>query len=481
MTVVANHRFNPSNSITVRLRLENNPGVLSDVIATIGEQHGNLGAIDIVRAEAGHLVRDLTIDTSGEEHAEAILAALRKLPRVELLSHSDRTFLLHLGGKIEVRSKQPVKTRDQLSMAYTPGVARVCRAIAQNPEAVYNLTIKRNSVAVVTDGSAVLGLGNIGPAAALPVMEGKAQLFKEFADVDAFPICLATQKTAEVIAATKAIATGFGGINLEDIAAPRCFEIERRLRDELDIPVFHDDQHGTAVVLIAALINALRLVGKKPEEIRVVVSGVGAAGTACTRMMRDLGVRNIVGVDRKGAIHAGRKDLDEVKQAYLAMTQQADCRGGSLSDVIAGADLFVGLSAPDLLTVEDVKSMAPDPIVFAMANPDPEIAPELALPHVAVMATGRSDYPNQINNVLCFPGLFRGALDCHARDVTEGMKLAAARAIAQVVEADALAADYIIPSVFDSRVVPAVARAVASAAQRDGVARRVHPTEQPES
>ena len=479
MTVVANQRFNPSNSITVRLRLENNPGVLSDVIALIGEQHGNLGAIDIVRAEAGHLVRDLTIDTAGEAHAEAIVAALRELPKVELLSHSDRTFLLHLGGKIEVRSKQPLKTRDQLSMAYTPGVARVCRAIAENPETVYNLTIKRNSVAVVTDGSAVLGLGNIGPQAALPVMEGKAQLFKEFAGVDAFPICLATQDTNEVIAATRAIAPVFGGINLEDIAAPRCFEIERRLREELDIPVFHDDQHGTAVVLIAALFNALRLVGKEPDNLRVVVSGVGAAGTACTRMMRDIGVRDIVGVDRKGAIHRGRDDLDSTKQAYLAITNPEN-RRGSLGELLTGADLFVGLSAPNLLTVDDLKRMAADPIIFAMANPDPEIAPELALPHVAVMATGRSDYPNQINNVLCFPGLFRGALDCQARDVTEGMKLAAARAIAEVVEADALAADYIIPSVFDSRVASAVAEAVATAAQRDGVARRSHPVEPPQ-
>lgn len=476
MTVAANQRFNPSNSITVRLRLENIPGVLSDVIAAIGEQQGNVGAIDIVRAESGYLVRDLTIDTGGEEHAEAIIAALRALPRVELVSHSDRTFLLHLGGKIEVRSKQPLKTRDQLSMAYTPGVARVCRAIAEDPDAVYNLTIKRNSVAVVTDGSAVLGLGNIGPEAALPVMEGKAQLFKEFGGVDAFPICLATQETEQVIAATRAIAPVFGGINLEDIAAPRCFEIERRLRRELDIPVFHDDQHGTAVVLIAALINALKVVQKRADELRVVVSGVGAAGTACTRMMLDLGVRDIVGVDRKGSLHAERNDLDDSKRAYLAMTNPQH-RRGSLQEVLAGADLFVGLSAPNLLTVDDVKAMAPQPIVFAMANPDPEIAPELALPHVAVMATGRSDYPNQINNVLCFPGLFRGALDCHATDITEGMKLAAARAIAEVVEDDALAADYIIPSVFDHRVASAVARAVAAAAWYDGVARRGHPGE----
>ena len=460
-----------SYSITTRLKLQNQPGTLARALAAIGEAGGNVGAVDLIRARADHFIRDITINASDADHADAIEAALRRVDGVEVEAVADRTFQLHLGGKIEVASKTPLKTRAQLSMAYTPGVARVCMAIAEDPEKAHALTIKANTVAVVSDGTAVLGLGDIGPEAAMPVMEGKAMLFKEFGGVDAFPLCLDTTDTEEIIRIVKAVAPGFGGVNLEDIAAPRCFEIERRLAAELDIPVFHDDQHGTAVVMTAALLNALEVVGKRPEDLKVVVAGVGAAGTACTDMMLGLGVRNVVGVDRQGVVYAGREGLNAEKAAFAARTNPDRLRG-SLADAMHGADVFVGLSGPNLLTVDDLKVMAPDPIVFAMSNPDPEIAPELAYPHVAVMATGRSDYPNQINNVLCFPGLFRGALDCRARAITEGMKTAAARAIAAVIPRDSLAADYVIPSVFNKRVAPAVAAAVTEAARADGVARR---------
>ncbi|GAB4350752.1 MAG: ACT domain-containing protein [Immundisolibacter sp.] len=459
-----------SNSITVRLLLDSRPGLLAKALQAVGDQGGDVGAIDIVRADAEHTVRDVTVETRDEAHAEAIVSALREVPGVQVVSWSDRTFLLHLGGKIEINSKTPVRTRDQLSMVYTPGVARVCRAIAADPAAAWNLTIKRNTVAVVSDGSAVLGLGNIGPLAALPVMEGKAQLFKEFAGVDAFPICLDTQDTEAVIDAVAALAPGFGGINLEDIAAPRCFEIERRLQDMLDIPVFHDDQHGTAVVLAAAFLNALKLTGKRAEDLKVVVAGVGAAGTACTEILLELGVRNIIGCDRGGALSRRRRDLNPAKQAYLERTNPLD-ESGDLHRVLRGADVFIGLSGPNLIGADDLKAMASQPVVFAMSNPDPEIDPAVALPLVAIMATGRSDYPNQINNVLCFPGLFRGVLDCRARRVTRGMKLAAARAIAGVIPQQALLPDYIIPSVFDPSVAPAVAEAVTQAAREDGVAR----------
>ena len=459
-----------SSSITVRLRLDSRPGLLAQALKAVGDQGGDVGAIDIVRADAEQTVRDVTVDTHDEQHAELILAALRTVPGVEIQSWSDRTFLLHLGGKIEVVSKTPVRTRDQLSMVYTPGVARVCQAIAADPTAAWNLTIKRNTVAVVSDGSAVLGLGNIGPHAAMPVMEGKAQLFKEFGGVDAFPICLATQDTDAVIAAVAALSPGFGGINLEDIAAPRCFEIERSLQDMLDIPVFHDDQHGTAVVLAAAFLNALKVTGKRAADLKVVVAGVGAAGTACTDILLELGVRNIIGCDRGGALARSRTDLNAAKREYLAKTNPDD-EAGSLHAVLRGADFFIGVSGPNLIGVAELASMARDPVVFAMSNPDPEIDPALALPRVAIMATGRSDYPNQINNVLCFPGLFRGALDCQARRITGSMKLAAAHAIAGVIPAEALSADYIIPSVFDPAVAPAVADAVKQAARQDGVAR----------
>jgi len=460
-----------SYSITLRLHLENRPGVLARVLTAIAERGGNVGAVDLIEAREDRFVRDITVETGGEDHAREIAAALREMDGVEVREVSDRTFLLHIGGKIEVRSKSPLRNRAQLSMAYTPGVARVCRAVAEDPERAYTLTIKGNTVAIVSDGTAVLGLGDIGPEAAMPVMEGKAMLFKEFAGVDAFPLCLATKDVDEIVALVKAVAPTFGGVNLEDIAAPRCFEIERRLQAELDIPVFHDDQHGTAVVMTAALLNALRVTGKRAEDLRVVVAGVGAAGTACTDMTMALGVRDVVGCDRQGVVHAGRTDLNDAKRAYAERTNPRGLTG-SIHDALRGADVFVGLSGPDIITVEDLQAMAPEPIVFAMSNPDPEIAPELAYPHVAVMATGRSDYPNQINNVLCFPGLFRGALDCRARAITEGMKMAAAEAIAAAIPEGALAADYIVPSVFDRAVAPAVAEAVRRAARAEGVARK---------
>lgn len=459
------------NSIIVRLQLVNEAGVFSRVTTLIGELGANLGAIDIIRVEKGIIVRDITIYTTGQEHADTIVAKLKTLSGIEVINVSDRTFLMHLGGKIEVRGKIPIKNRDDLSMAYTPGVARVCMAIHDAPEKAYNLTIKHNTVAVVTDGTAVLGLGDIGPKAAMPVMEGKAMLFKAFADVDAFPICLDTKDPEQIIQTVKFIAPGFGGINLEDISAPRCFAIEERLKKELDIPVFHDDQHGTAVVLAAALINALKLVNKKPENLKVVVNGIGAAGTACTKMLQNLGVKNIVGCDRKGIVEIKRKDLDEVKRSYAQSTNpEQQC--GALIDAMEGADVFIGLSSPGLLKVEHLKLMNKDPIVFAMANPTPEIMPELAEPYVKIMATGRSDYPNQINNLLAFPGIFRGALDCHASDINEAMKLAAAYAIANVIREDTLSPDYIIPTVFDHLIVPAVAEAVRQAARESGVARK---------
>jgi malate dehydrogenase (oxaloacetate-decarboxylating) len=463
--------FNASNSFIVRLKLKHDTALLSQVMSVIANANGSLGAMDIIRFEDGRVIRDLTIYAQDVEHMDSIVAALTKVPDVEMVHYSDRTFLMHLGGKICVKSKVPIKHRDDLSMAYTPGVARVCMAIHKDPKSAYNLTIKRNMVAVVSDGTAVLGLGDIGPLGALPVMEGKAMLFKDFADVDAFPICLDTKDTEEIIATVKRIAPVFGGINLEDISSPRCFEIEERLKKELDIPVFHDDQHGTAIVFTAGLINALKIVKKPIANLKVVVSGVGAAGVACTKMLLNLGVKNVIGCDRKGAISKSRQDLDKVKHDYLMMTNPND-ESGSIADVLRGADVFVGLSAPNLLDVDNIRSMAKDPIVFAMANPVPEIMPEVARDYVAIMATGRSDYPNQINNVLAFPGIFRGALDVRARDINEAMKLAAAYAIAAVIEPENLNPDYIIPSVFDSRVVPAVAEAVKKAAIETGVAEK---------
>lgn len=462
---------NVSNSIIVRMKLANRSEVLSEVLKTISDLGGHIGAIDIIKVTDEKVTRDITIDTVDEEHAVKVLAAIEAIRDVEVRHMSDRTFVLHLGGKLETKSKIPITHRDELSMAYTPGVARVCMAIHEKPYKVHNLTIKHNTVAIITDGSAVLGLGNIGPEASLPVMEGKAMLLKEFANVDAFPIALDTQDTEEIVRTIKNIAPVFGAINLEDFAAPRCFDIERRLKEVLDIPVFHDDQHGTASVVTAALINALKVVDKKMSKIKVVFNGVGAAGTACKNMLLDLGVKNIIGCDRKGILSKERSDLNSAKLAYVESTNPKNI-SGTVYDAIKDADVFIGLSAPDILTVEDLKKMAKDPIVFAMANPTPEIMPEIAAKHVAIMATGRSDYPNQINNLLAFPGIFRGALDCQAVDINAEMRLAAAYAIANTVDEKMLQADYIVPSVFDKRVVESVANAVRKAARETGVARK---------
>ena len=468
---VSQPQFNASNSIIVRLKIDNKVGMLASVNRVISEMGGVVGAIDLVGPEEGVLVRDISIFSNDPDHSDKIVESIKKTPGVEFVNFSDRTFLVHLGGKISIRNRIPVKTRDDLSMAYTPGVARICMEINKDPEDAYKLTTKGNTVAVVTDGTAVLGLGNIGPKAAMPVMEGKAMLFKEFADIDAWPICLDTTDTEEIIRIVKAIAPGFGGINLEDIAAPRCFEIEQRLREELEIPVFHDDQHGTAVVTTAALINALKVVGKNVEKIKVIVSGAGAAGIACTKMIMHLGVKNLIVCDSKGAIHSKRTNLNPSKN-WLAENSNPEKESGALKEVIAGADVFLGVSAPNIIGQKDVKNMAKDPIVFAMSNPDPEISPEEASPFAAVMATGRSDYPNQINNVLCFPGIFRGALDCRSNTINEEMKLAAAHAIAGVVDDAHLNADYIIPSVFDTTVAKKISESVQAVAYKTGVARR---------
>ena len=453
------------------MRIENHPGAFARLAAAVGEAGGLLGAIDLVRVERQTKIRDVTVLADDEKHLQAIVDAVHAVEGVEVVNVSDRTFLAHLGGKIEVHPRFPVKTRDDLSMAYTPGVARVSRAIADDPEKVWNLTIKRHTVAVVSDGTAVLGLGDIGPAAALPVMEGKAVLFKEFGDVDAFPLCLDTKDPDEIVRTVQAIAPAFGGINLEDISAPRCFEIERRLRESLDIPVFHDDQHGTAIVVLASLLNALRVVDKRIEDIRVVTTGCGAAGMAVTRTLQHAGVNWIVGCDEGGALYRGRTGLNEAKLDYAETTNPDNLRG-TADELLEGADVFIGVSVPGAITVEGIRRMAPRAVVFAMANPTPEIDPE-SIEHLAeVIATGRSDYPNQINNVLAFPGVFRGALDVRARTINREMEVAAARAIAATISDSELSADYIVPSVFNRAVAPAVAAAVSQAAETTGVARR---------
>ncbi len=461
-----------SYSMTLRVEFPHEVGALGKILTAVGDAAGMVGAIDIVRMQKDKTIRDVTVNARDSEHGQKIVEVVGGIPDVRVINVSDRTFLVHLGGKIEVNPRLQIRTRDDLSMVYTPGVARVCRAIHQDPERAFNLTIKRNTVAVVTDGTAVLGLGDIGPEAAMPVMEGKAALFKEFAGVDAFPICLDTKDVDEIVSAVRNIAPGFGGINLEDISAPRCFEIEERLKKEIEIPVFHDDQHGTAIVVLASLINSLKIVNKKMEDLRVVISGVGASGVACAKMIMAAGAKNIVGCDSKGIVHESRDNLNESKRWFAAHTNP-EGREGDLTAAMEGADLFLGLSVPGVLSVEHLDSMAEDPIVFAMANPDPEIRPEVAWGHVRIIATGRSDYPNQINNVLGFPGVFRGALDVRAREIDEGMKLAAAEAMATVISDEELSEDYIIPSVFDERVVPAVAEAVAGAARESGMARRV--------
>lgn len=456
---------NPSFSLAIRLQIPNRPGMLSSVTQAIAVAGGNLGQIDLLEQTPKHSLRTITVDAASTEYAQRILAAVEALPDVQLLDVYDRTFRLHQGGKITVESKIPLTNRADLAMAYTPGVGRICRAIAADPEQVHTLTIKSNTVAIVTDGSAVLGLGNLGPAAALPVMEGKAMLFREFGGINAFPICLATQDTAAIVEAVKQISPVFGGVNLEDISAPRCFEIEAQLQRSLDIPIFHDDQHGTAIVVLAALINALKLVHKSLSQVRVVINGAGAAGVAIARLLRKAGVEQIWLCDSQGIVSTQRPNLAGAKREF------AQDQAGTLADALQGADVFLGVSVPGVVTPEMVRSMAPDSIVFAMANPIPEIQPELVQHEVAVMATGRSDYPNQINNVLAFPGVFRGALDCRAVSITMTMQLEAAAAIAALISPGDLDRDNIIPSVFDPRVVTAVAGAVQQIARQEGIAR----------
>ena len=461
-----------SYSLTVRVDVDNQPGMLGRVTSAIGKAGGDIGAVDLVTVGKSTVTRDLTFKARDEAHGEQIVEKIRGVGGVRVVNVSDRTFLMHLGGKIEIKGRATVKNRDDLSMAYTPGVARVCMAIHKDPEKAYTLTIKQNSVAVVTDGTAVLGLGDIGPNGAQPVMEGKALIFKEFAGVDAWPLCLATKDVDEIVTIVKAIAPVFGGINLEDISAPRCFEIEERLQRDLEIPVFHDDQHGTAVVVLAAIINALKVVGKKLPDVRIVFTGAGASGIATSKLLMKAGARHIIGCDRAGAIYRGRtENMNSMKQWFAEHTNPRKVKG-SAGDALAGADIFIGLSGPGVVSLKDVKSMNKDSIVFAMANPVPEIQPEEVSGAVRVMATGRSDYPNQINNSCCFPGFFRGMLDVRARRVNDEMKLAAARALAALVGKDELSEEYITPSMFDRRVVPAVADAVGEAATKTGVARR---------
>jgi malate dehydrogenase (oxaloacetate-decarboxylating) len=459
-------------SLTIRVEIADRPGMLGLVAGAIGQVGASIGSIDLVEVKDGVLLRDITVDAAGSEHWDTIVAALGAIDGVHVVDTTDRTFLLHMGGKIEQHNKSPLKTRADLSMAYTPGVARVCQAIAEDPDKAFQYTIKRNTVAVVSDGTAVLGLGDIGPRAAMPVMEGKAMLFKEFAGVDAFPICLDTKDPDEIVAIVRNLAPTFGGINLEDISAPRCFEIEDRLKAELDIPVFHDDQHGTAIVTLAALLNACKLTGKRLEDLRVLVIGLGAAGVAVTKILMESGVRHVVGADSRGVLSTARADYEDgsmtpVKRWYAEATNP-DRLAGTPADVIDGMDLLIGLSGARVFPAEALARMNDDAMVFAMANPTPEVSPEEAAPYARIVATGRSDYPNQINNVLAFPGVFRGALDVRAPQITEPMKKAAAQAIADIVPDSELREDYIVPSVFNRDVAPAVAAAVGAQARAAG-------------
>jgi malate dehydrogenase (oxaloacetate-decarboxylating) len=454
----------------MRVLLDNVPGSLGRLATSIGEAGGNIRGLEGFEVKGPVLDEEVIVDCRDVEHQEEIRALVADLGGMEVTECEDRTFAMHEGGKIEVLPLFPVGDRDDLSMAYTPGVARVCTAIEEDPKLVHDLTIKRNTVAIVSDGTAVLGLGDIGPEAAMPVMEGKALLFKEFAGVDAFPVCLEVSSADEIVETVERIAPTFGGVNLEDIAAPVCFEVEDRLRESLDIPVFHDDQHGTAVVTLAALENSLKIVDKKMADLRVVIAGAGAAGVAIAQILQNAGVPHVIGFDRKGAIHQGRDDLNESKRR-LAERTNPDNQSGSLGELMAGADVFIGVSGPGLITPTDVEAMAENPIVFAMANPEPEIRPESIQDIAGVVATGRSDFPNQINNVLAFPGIFRGALDAQATHVTENMKVKAAEAIARTVSSDDLAADHVVPSVFDKSVVQHVAAAVAQEAVNEGVTR----------
>ncbi|MFC8569798.1 NAD-dependent malic enzyme [Streptomyces sp. NPDC057245] len=464
-----------SYSITIRLEVPAGGSAVSQLTATMEALGGSVTALDVISSDADRLGLDVTVAATSTTHAEEIVDKLRGIEGVTLGKVSDRTFLMHLGGKIEMASKHPIRNRDDLSMVYTPGVARICMAIAENPEDARRLTIKRNTVAVVTDGSAVLGLGNIGPMAAMPVMEGKAALFKRFAGIDAWPICLDTQDTDAIVEIVKAIAPGFAGINLEDVSAPRCFEIEARLREAVDIPVFHDDQHGTAIVVLAALTNALRVANKDMGDIRVVMSGAGAAGTAILKLLLAAGVKNAVVADIHGVVHAGREDLKDAASdsplRWIADNTNPEGLTGTLKEAVVGADVFIGVSAPNVLDGDDVAAMADGAIVFALANPDPEVDPAVARETAAVVATGRSDFPNQINNVLVFPGVFRGLLDAQSRTVNTEMMLAAAAALAGVVGEDELNPNYIIPSVFNDKVAGAVADAVRDAASNAGAHR----------
>jgi malate dehydrogenase (oxaloacetate-decarboxylating) len=464
----------PSSSfkVTIRVALDNRPDAIAQVASALTEEGANLGAVNMVAADAAQIVRDITFEVRNEAEGNRAVKRLQSVPNVRVLPVPDRVFQVHQGGKIGVQSKLALDSRSVLSMVYTPGVGRVSEVIAKDKSNVYLYSIKSNSVAVVTDGSAVLGLGNLGPEAALPVMEGKAMLFKEMAGIDAWPICLSTQDPDEIVRTVQAIAPGFGGINLEDISAPRCFDIEQRLKSSLDIPVMHDDQHGTAVVILAGLMNALKVVGKPMERIRVVVNGLGAAGLTCCRILLTAGARQVVGCGRQGIILSEPPERLLACRDNLLSCVHRDRPKGTLQDALRGADVFIGLSSANLLTPGDLDLMAPDRIVFAMANPDPEIKPELAMGRCRIFATGRSDYPNQINNALAFPGIFRGALDVQAREINDAMKMAAARAIAGVIPGDALAENYIIPSVLDKQVVPQVARAVAQAARETGTARK---------
>lgn len=461
---ITNNKFNP-HAYCINLIAPN--GSFSNVASIISSCGGTLGDTKVLENIQDQIKREIHF-TSNTIQAREIISKLHDLPGVHISDVVNEVYTAHIGGKIGVYLKTEVNNQKDLSIVYTPGVAEVCRTIQKQPELAYNLTIKKNSVAVVTDGSAVLGLGNIGSLAGLPVMEGKAMLFKMLGDVDAYPICLSTQDPDEIVAAVKAIAPGFGGVNLEDIAAPKCFEIEQRLQNELDIPIFHDDQHGTAVVVLAALLNAVKVVNKKLETLKVLIMGSGAAGIACAKILLFAGIRNIIITDTKGVVYTGRKDMNPAKEEIAKLTNPEKLTG-SAKEAMIGADVFIGVSGPNLITVEDVKSMAKDAIVFALSNPDPEIKPELAKPYVKVMATGRSDYPNQINNVLCFPGLFRGLLDSNATTVTEKMKYAAAKAIAEIVKEYELNENFIIPNIFNKQVAAAVASAVADAAFEDRV------------
>lgn len=457
---------NPSYSLTLRIKLPNQVSQLSKVLEAIAQAKGNLGNIDVVEKSREYIIREISVDAASTEAANSIEQAVRAVEGIEVMEVYDRTFALHRGGKLRVEAKIPLNEQDDLAMAYTPGVGRVCVEIANHPERVYDLTIKGNTVAIVSDGSAVLGLGNLGAQGSMPVMEGKAMLFKEFAGLDAFPICLDTQDTEEIIETVKRIAPVFGAVNLEDISAPRCFEIEKRLQADLDIPIFHDDQHGTAIVSLAALTNALKVVDKKIGDIKVVINGAGAAGLSMGRLFKKAGVQQLIICDSKGIISNEREKLTAAKKEFSV------AESGTLADAMKGADVFMGVSAPGVVSVEMVTSMAAKPIVFAMANPVPEIQPELLTDIAAVMATGRSDYPNQINNVLAFPGVIRGAVDCRAQAITTDMFLAAGKAIAALIPESALAPNNIMPSVFDERVAPAVAAAVKEVARTAGIAKK---------